>query len=334
MSCKLVSIILLTWNAKPFLSDCFDSISSQDYPNLELIVVDNGSEDGTADNLRSSLEHKIKIDWKLELLPENTGFACGMNHGIALSSGDYIFTLNQDLVMNPDFISKLVSEIESKRDRPVASVTGKILKWNIDTINGNSIIDSTGHVIFDDRIVEGRGKNEPADRYNEPSEVFGVSAAASLYSKKALETVSVGNEFFDNDFFSYLEDIDLDYRLLFRGFESRYVPDAVAKHAGGGSGGRKSFLIRFKAHTNRYLVWIKNEERSGLMKDFFPIALQECLQLVRTLFTSPLLLLSWFYFPTKAIRVAKKGRSVYADGKEYGRLDDFKLKGRLFRKIA
>ncbi|MFH1514842.1 MAG: glycosyltransferase family 2 protein, partial [bacterium] len=155
-----------------------------------------------------------------------------------------------------------------------------------------------------------------------------------LYSKKALETVSVGNEFFDNDFFSYLEDIDLDYRLLFRGFESRYVPDAIAKHAGGGSGGRKSFLIRFKAHTNRYLVWIKNEERSGLMKDFFPIALQECLQLVRTLFTSPLLLLSWFYFPTKAIRVAKKGRSVYADGKEYGRLDDFKLKGRLFRKIA
>ncbi len=336
MSYKLVSIILLTWNPKRFLKDCFESIISQSYLPFELIVVDNGSTDGSADALRpllDSVSSKKNINWKLELLPANIGFAQGMNRGIAHASGDYILTLNQDVVMNPDYISRLVNEIESEGNRPKGSVAGKILNWRIDINSEDNTIDSAGHEIFTDRIVQARGKNEPAGIYGKSCAVFGVSASAALYNRKALSDVSIGSEIFDRDFFSYLEDVDLDYRLLFKGYESRYVPDAQAKHAGGGSGGRKSFSIRFKAHTNRYLVWLKNEEMSGLIRDFFPIALQELYQFIRTFLTSPLLFLSWFVFPSKAVRAIKKGRIIYADGKEYRRLKEFIRGGRIARKL-
>ncbi len=336
MSNKLVSIILLTWNPKRFLADCFESIVSQSYSPFELIVVDNGSSDGSADTLRAlldSVSSNKNIIWKLELLPANIGFAQGMNRGIAHASGDYILTLNQDVVMKPDYISCLVNAIESEGNRPKGSVVGKILNWRTDINNEDNTIDSAGHEIYTDRIVQARGKNEPASRYDKSCAVFGVSASAALYNRKALEQVSDGSEIFDRDFFSYLEDVDLDYRLLLKGYESRYVPDAQAKHAGGGSGGRKSFSIRFKAHTNRYLVWLKNEEMSGLMRNFFPIMLQELYQFFRTLLTSPLLFFSWFVFPSKAIRVISKGRIIYADGKEYGRLNTFIRSGRIAGKL-
>ena len=336
MSNKLVSIILLTWNPKRFLADCFESIVSQSYSPFELIVVDNGSSDGSADTLRAlldSVSSNKNIIWKLELLPANIGFAQGMNRGIAHASGDYILTLNQDVVMKPDYISCLVNAIESEGNRPKGSVVGKILNWRTDINNEDNTIDSAGHEIYTDRIVQARGKNEPASRYDKSCAVFGVSASAALHNRKALEQVSDGSEIFDRDFFSYLEDVDLDYRLLLKGYESRYVPDAQAKHAGGGSGGRKSFSIRFKAHTNRYLVWLKNEEMSGLMRNFFPIMLQELYQFFRTLLTSPLLFFSWFVFPSKAIRVISKGRIIYADGKEYGRLNTFIRSGRIAGKL-
>ena len=213
---KLVSIILLTWNGNRFIESCLDSVVSQNYPSLEMIVVDNGSEDGTAEKIRHLLESKCRMPWKLELFPRNTGFAYGMNRGIGLANGDYILTLNQDLVMDQNFVSNLVSEIETRAILPKGSVCGKILKWSIDTNTREKIIESAGHEIYTDRVVEGRGRNSPADAYSEPCSVFGVSAAAGLYSVEALDSVSCDGEYFDNTFFSYLEDIDLDYRLILR----------------------------------------------------------------------------------------------------------------------
>ena len=334
MSKKLVSIILLTWNGSSHVEECLDSVMRQRYRPLELIVVDNGSTDGTSDMIQTCLHEKMTIPWKIELLPFNTGFAKGMNRGIAHSNGKYTLTLNQDLKMEEDYISNLVEGLEKEGGTPVGSAIGKILKWNKDNINSGSIIDSAGHEIFSDRIVEDRGKGKSADSFADPCAVFGVSAVAALYDRDTLERVSLKGEIFDNDFFSYLEDVDLDYRLILKGYESRYVPSAIAYHAGAGSGGRKSFRIRFKAHTNRYLVWIKNEKASEFLKDLAPILVQEIFQLFRTLVTSPLLLLSWFVFPSKAMRVAKKGREIYREEeKEYRRLRSFIKRGRLMSKF-
>jgi GT2 family glycosyltransferase len=325
---KLVSIILLTWNPKRFLDNCLDSISHQDYSHLELIVVDNGSTDGSVENIRKRLESMSNIPWKLELLPLNSGFAAGMNRGIALSGGAFVLTLNQDVVLSPSYISKLVVSLGGS-DEKNASATGKILKWDIAQDNKLDIIDSAGHEIFTDRIVQARGKNQLAESISGSCRVFGTSAAAACYSRDALNAVSAHGEFFDCDFFSYLEDIDLDYRFILSGYDSMFVHDAIAWHALAGSGGRRSFSIRFKAHTNRYLVWVKNEVFSEMLKDLPAILVQELFQFVRTLFTSPLLLFSWFVFPSKAIRAARKGREIYSRGKDYGRMKPFIQSGRL-----
>jgi GT2 family glycosyltransferase len=330
---KLVSIILLTWNPERFLDNCLDSISHQDYKPLELIVVDNGSTDGSAEIIREKLESMANMSWKLELLPFNTGFAAGMNRGIALSSGTFVLTLNQDVVLSPSYISKLV-EYLSRPDEQIASATGKLLRWDIEQDKKSDIIDSAGHEIFTDRIVQARGKDQLSDNFNRSCRVFGVSAAAACYSRDALNAVSQNGEFFDNDFFSYLEDIDLDYRFILTGYDSMFVHDAIAWHALAGSGGRRSFSIRFKAHTNRYLVWVKNEIFSELLKDLPAILAQELIQLVRTIFTSPLLLFSWFVYLSKAKRMARKGGEIYRNGKDYSRIRAFIQRGRLRKKLS
>jgi GT2 family glycosyltransferase len=335
MSEKLVSIILLTWNGTRFIEPCLSAVFSQSYNPIELIVVDNGSTDDTPLQLRTILQSKNATNWKLDFLPLNTGFARGMNHGIAYASGDYILTLNQDLVMDSYFVEKLVEEMEKPGKKIKGSASGKILRWSPDTTSSRSnIIDSAGHVIFTDRIVEARGKSKQSEDFNEPCPVFGISASAGFYSVKALKDVSIDGEYFDNEFFSYLEDVDLDYRLTLGGYEARYVPDAVAWHAGGGSEGRKSFSIRFKAHMNRYLIWIKNERTGDLIHDFFPILLQEVFQFVRTLFTSPLLLLSWFTLPVKASRIIRSGKRINRTSQpDYFALRNFMQKNRLGAKF-
>lgn len=330
---KLVSIILLTWNPQRFLNSCLDSISHQDYSHLELIVVDNGSTDGSVENIRKKLESMENIPWKLELLPTNTGFAAGMNRGIALSNGEFVLTLNQDVVLSPSYISKLVETL-SRSNEKNASATGKVLRWDIEQDKKTDIIDSAGHEIFTDRIVEARGKNQPSENYNSLCKVFGVSAAAACYSRGALNAVSLNGEYFDSDFFSYLEDIDLDYRFILSGYDSMFVHDAIAWHALAGSGGRRNFSIRFKAHTNRYLVWVKNEVFSEMLKDLPAILVQELFQFARTLFTSPLLLFSWFVYPSKAIRTSRKGWKIYANGKNYARIRPFIRCGRLRMKFS
>ena len=331
---KLVSIILLTWNGSKYIEACIDSISAQRYRPLELVVIDNGSSDGTSEMLSRFVPVKLSIPWKAEYLPINTGFARGMNRGITLSSGDYVLTLNQDLVMKEDYISILVEELERKGTYPKGSAGGKILKWESEFTSDNAIIDSAGHEIYTDRIVEGRGKGKPSIQFNETCPVFGVNAAAAIYNRNALDAISEKGAIFDPDFFSYLEDIDLDYRLILRGYESVYSPGALARHAGAGSGGRRNFTIRFRAHTNRYLTWLKNESASELLRDFFPILLQEVIQFLRTLFTNPLLLMSWFVFPSKAKRAYRKGRRLYSDGiKDYSRLRGFIKSGRIAGKL-
>jgi GT2 family glycosyltransferase len=332
---KLVSIILLTWNGSRYLSECLDSVVAQRYRPLEIILIDNGSTDSSPGILSNYIPLKLTIPYKIEYLPINTGFARGMNRGISLSSGDYILTLNQDLVMNESYISDLIEELEKQDARLKGSAAGKILTWSSNFDNKNAVIDSAGHEIFTDRIVEGRGKGKPASQFDEQCTVFGVNAAAAIYSRSALEKVSKKGEIFDPDFFSYLEDIDLDYRLILKGYDSVFIPSALARHAGAGSGGRKSFMIRFRAHTNRYLIWIKNENISELLKDFVPILLQEVIQFLRTLFSNPLLFGSWFVFSSKARRAYRKRKALYPDGiQDYSRLRSFIRTGRLTGKLA
>lgn len=281
-------------------------MAAQDFTEWELVLVDNSPKDGLINELESSelLQGWLSND-KAKVIrnDRNLGFAKGVNQAINTARGEYILLLNQDVFMEPGYMSELVSRLD--KNELMASVTGKLLRLN--TEGGTGVIDSTGHEFYDDRIVINRGKDEPdKGQYDFAGEVFGLSAAAAMYRLRALKEVAYEGEVFDEDFFAYLEDIDMDFRLRRAGYIAGYTPDVAARHALAGSGGRKSFAIRFKAHTNRYKVIWKHDSFTLLIGDYVAMTRQEVLQFFRTLVTSPLLLLSFFIFPFKLPRILKR----------------------------
>src|SRR5262249_58653681 len=121
----------------------------------------------------------------------------------------------------------------------IGSLSGKLLRG--DPVEGPSVIDSAGHVLYRNRTALNRGENEPdRGQFDEPAEVFGVCAAAALYRRAMLEDVRVGDDYFDSTFFAYLEDVDLDWRARLRGWKAWYAPAAVAIHERGHTGKRQT----------------------------------------------------------------------------------------------
>jgi GT2 family glycosyltransferase len=305
-----VTIGIFNFHGRNQLESCLNHLAGQDFPDWELVLIDNSPHDGLLQELKAKEPLNGWLQQgraKLIVNDRNVGFAKAANRVISDAQGEYILLLNQDVFMEPSYIGTLVGILDG--DQQVASVTGKLLK--VKSTDGPDIIDTTGHELYDDRVVINRGKDEEdKGQYENEEEVFGVSAAAAMYRLSALKEIAYEGEVFDEDFFAYLEDIDIDFRLRRAGYKAWYTPKAVARHALAGSGGRRSFSIRFRAHTNRYKVIWKNDSFPLLMRDFLPLFRQEALQFFRTLFTSPLLLCSFFILPFKIPRIYHHKRFI------------------------
>lgn len=209
-----LSIIILSYKSEKFLEDCLNEIYFD--RSYEIIVVDN-------DN-NSPLMKKAKEFKNVKILPYkgNFGFAEGNNRGIRSAKGEYILTLNVDAFVTKDYIKKLVDFLDRHQD--FASVQGRLL-----SSKNHKIIDATanyltwsGFAFAENHLLK--------DKKPKSAEVFGVCAAAALYRRSALEEVSTGGEYFDKDFFAYLEDVDLDWRLRLAGFRAYYLDNAIAYH--------------------------------------------------------------------------------------------------------
>ncbi len=303
-----VTVIILNYHGDAQLPRCIEHLARQDFTDYELVLIDNNPPDGAVSEV---LESPPISEWlasgKARAIsnPHNIGFAAGVNQGIRVAKGEYILTLNQDAYLDANYISTLASLLDA--DARIASVTGKLLR---EDAGGNRVIDSTGHEFYDDRVVINRGKGErDAGQYDE-GEVFGVSAAAAMYRLSAIRQVEFEGQVFDEDFFAYLEDIDMDFRLRRAGYIAWYTPRASARHDLAGSGGRRGFGIRFRAHPNRDKIRIVHDSISLQFHDFAPMFRQEMWQFIRTLFTSPLLLLAHFALLWKWPRLLRKRRFV------------------------
>jgi GT2 family glycosyltransferase len=251
----LVSAIVVNWNGRRFLDACIEALSAQDYRPIEIIVVDNGSIDGSVDRL----EHRPDI--RLIRNPRNLGFAAANNIGLRAATGEYVLLLNYDATLEPGYVASLVAAL--LRDPRLGSATGKLLRPP--SAGATRVIDSTGHVIFRNDWAANRGEKEPdGPAHDLAGEVFGVCAAAGLYRRAMLDDVAVDGEVLDSTFFAYLEDVDLDWRAQLRGWRSWYEPAARATHYRGGSGGRVSVEIQRHIFKNRILMIIKNERGASL----------------------------------------------------------------------
>src|SRR5208283_3058420 len=172
----LVSVTLVTYNSGRFIKRCLESVLEQKYPNLEVIVIDNASTDGTVDLLE-----QFSDSCQIHYNDENIGFAAAQNQAIALSSGDWVLTLNPDVLLLPNFIQALVDA--GQIDVKIGTVCGKLLAMTATfDIPARPLVDSTG-IYFNPMLRHlDRGSQEVDNgHYLKHEYVFGATAAAALY---------------------------------------------------------------------------------------------------------------------------------------------------------
>jgi len=234
-----VSVIIVNYNGRSYLNNCLGALKTQSFADFEVILVDNGSTDG-------SLEY-IEREYPAVRVIKNTvncGFARGNNQGIEAARGKYILTLNNDTVADPHWIAELVRAAES--DERIGMCASKIC-----LANEPGVIDSVGMLIYPDGTAKQRGGHErDAGQYDRPEEVLLPSAAAALYRKSMLDDVGL----FDEDFFAYCEDADLGLRARLRGWKCYFVPAAKVAHYYSGTAGKYSSFKAFLVERNH--IWL------------------------------------------------------------------------------
>jgi len=284
----LVSVIVVSWNSARFLPECLRSIEAQTHPDVETIVVDNGSTDGSADLVASTFPKAVLIR-----NASNEGFCRANNAALMRAGGVFILCLNADAILEADFIEKALFGFTAIHR--VGMVSGKILRFDGKTI------DSAGQLLTRARRIVDRGYGEPdTGKLDEPGEVFSVCGAAALYWRGMIDAVSRGGEFFDESFFAFGEDMDVAWRARRAGFRAWYQPAAVARHYRGGSqAGRRGLLGRFfqtarrpapiRAHIvkNRWMMILKNDTRADFIRNLPHIAAWEICQAAWLILLAP-----------------------------------------------
>lgn len=270
-----VSVTIVTYNSGRFIKRCLESVLAQKYLSKEVIVVDNASTDGTVDILEQ-FEDRCQIVYN----DENVGFAAAQNQAIALAAGDWILTLNPDVLLLPGFIQALVNagHIHSR----IGSVCGKLLTIRASfDIPDKPLVDSTG-IYFTPMLRHlDRGSQQVDNGHFLKYEyVFGATAAAALYRREMIEHVSMAGEFFDPDFFVYREDADVAWRAQLLGWRCIYTPHARGYHVRKVLPGNRRALppiINMHSVKNRFLMRIKNMTGDLYWRNFVSITVRDAL---------------------------------------------------------
>jgi len=232
----LVSVVVVNYNGRHLLEDCFRSLEQQTYRNYEIILVDNGSNDDSISFMKENFP-----DVRIVQLSANTGFAGGTNTGILISNGDYILTLNNDTIADADLLEKIVRPMQS--DARVGMCGAKMV------LPGGRI-NSTGICISRSGAAWDRGMGEQDHgQYDMAEEIFCPSAGAALYRRSMLDEIGL----FDEDFFLFMEDVDLAFRAQYAGWKCMYVPTARVVHIHGGTAGAGSDIAVY--YGNRNIIW-------------------------------------------------------------------------------
>ena len=231
--------MVLNWNRRQLLRACLLSLRAQTFGSFELIVVDNGSEDGSPTMVLEEFPEVVLIR-----NAENRGFCAANNQGIRQARGRYVALLNNDAEAEPQWLEELLGGLRAGPD--VGMCASKILFYE-----ARGVIDKVGHLIYPDGQNRGRGCGEP-DRgpYERPEEVLLPDGCAALYDRRVFESAGL----FDEDFFAYGDDAELGLRARLAGWRCMYVPTAVVYHHHSSTLGR--FSERRLVLVERNRVWL------------------------------------------------------------------------------
>lgn len=250
-----VAVIIPNYNGRHFLPGCLNALGQMSFKDFTTIVVDNGSTDGSVDFLREYYPRVRVIEFA-----ENRGFSAAVNEGIRQSNGDYVALLNNDMEVEEGWLGELVRALE--RSGPeVGSCVGKILYFD-----RRERIDSAGDCFTRAGFNFKRGwQQRDQGQFDRLERVFGASAGAALYRRAMLDELGG----FDEDFFAYLEDVDLSFRAQLRGYGCLYVPPAVAYHHFAGTSSRMGDFSIYQTQKNLVSLLVKDMP-TGLLIRYSP----------------------------------------------------------------
>ena len=238
-----VTIAIVNWNGERYVEACLSSVLAQTYQDFEVVLVDNGSQDGSLALMKSRFP-----EVHLVCNQRNLGFAAANNQAIRLSQSTYIATLNNDTVVEPAWLGEMVRTIETSPN--VGMCASKMLfKRNPGVINSTGISLDWAGIAWDRGGGDLDSPKEPA-----PIEAFGPCAGAALYRRRMLDEIGL----FDEDFFAYLEDVDLAWRARLRGWRCLYAPTARVYHAHSGTAVEGSAFKNYLLGRNKVFTIVKN----------------------------------------------------------------------------
>jgi GT2 family glycosyltransferase len=238
-----VSVLVINWNGRPHLEVCLRSLLRQTLAGVEVVLVDNASTD---DSLQVARRH-FGASVRIVALPENRGYAGGLNAAITAARGRYLFALNNDTEVDTGCLAALVEAAD--RHPSAGMLSPKILSFD-----DRSMIDNVGHLLYADGLSRGRGRLETDHgQYEREEDIVLPSGCAMLLRRAMLADIGM----FDEDLFAYCEDTDLGLRARLAGWRCVYVPAAVVYHKYSAASAAYSPLKAFLVERNRAWVAVK-----------------------------------------------------------------------------
>lgn len=247
------SVIIPNWNGKHLLKVCLNSLKNQSLKNFEVIIVDNGSIDGSVEYIR-----KYYPKFRVIPLKKNVGFAPAVNLGIKTSRSKNVVLINNDTKVDKDCLKKLVES--AKKHKEVGMIAAKMLQFNNPNLidSAGDYIDAVGHA---NNI--GRGEKD-GGKYNKSGFVFLVTGGGSLIKKEVFEKIG----YLDDNYFAYMEDVDFGLRAQMVGFKAWYEPKAVIYHVHKATSSRNKAFTEYLQFRNMTMTIIKDFPKELFFKDF------------------------------------------------------------------
>ncbi len=251
---KKITIVIPNYNGVHFMEPCLAALEEQSCQDFDILVVDNGSSDGSVEWLKERDIPAIFLD-------KNTGFSGAVNTGIRAAKTPYVILLNNDTEPEPEYVEELLKAIE--QSPRIFSVSPKMIQ-----LYHKDLMDDAGDMYSIMGWAYQRGVGQETSRYNRPCHIFSACGGASIYRRKVFDEIGL----FDELHFAYLEDIDVGYRAKIAGYYNRYCPTARVFHVGSGTSGSKynSFKVKLAARNNVYLNY-KNMPLPQLLVNSLPI---------------------------------------------------------------
>jgi hypothetical protein len=239
------TVVIPNYNGINYIEACLESIYRGTVKDVDVIVVDNASTDGSMEVVRDKFPQA-----NLVVNVENTGFSHAVNQGIMLSLTPYVILLNNDTMVSLDFVYELEKIMDNDSGKKIFSASAKMV-----SLHDKDKIDDAGDYYCALGWAFARGKGKPLKQYNNDCNIFSACAGAAIYRRELLTKDKVG--LFDEEHFAYFEDVDIGYRALIKGYKNVFASKAVVYHAGSATSGSRynTFKTKLSSRNSIYIIY-------------------------------------------------------------------------------